>query len=139
MSMSATQLENGFSCLRPQDNVRSVESEKMPTSSFELQSPIRQARRTLDHCFSFGQNEFREANSAQENAMDRACPKEIRAPPLLIGVAGGTASGKTTVCRKIAEVMADDRVAIISMDNFYRPLTAEEKADVDSAWPKPAA
>ena len=65
--------------------------------------------------------------------LDRACPKEIRAPPLLIGVAGGTASGKTTVCYKISQVMADDRVAIISMDNFYRPLTAEEKASVDGA------
>jgi hypothetical protein len=67
------------------------------------------------------------------STLDRACPKEIRAPPLLIGVAGGTASGKTTVCYKIAEVMADDRVAIISMDNFYRALTPQEKASVDGA------
>jgi uridine kinase len=57
----------------------------------------------------------------------------LQAPPLLIGVAGGTASGKTTVCRKIEESMGgDDRVAIISMDNFYRPLTQEERANVDS-------
>jgi chloramphenicol 3-O-phosphotransferase len=65
--------------------------------------------------------------------LDRACPKELRAPPLLIGVAGGTASGKTTVCRKIAAVMDDERVAIISMDNFYRALTPDEKAAVDGA------
>lgn len=101
-------------------------------SSFDTQSPVKPATRTLDHVFSFGQDEFLAANQLDENAMDRACPKEIRAPPLIIGVAGGTASGKTTVCLRIAEVMADDRVAIISMDNFYRPLTDEERADVDS-------
>ena len=57
----------------------------------------------------------------------------LQAPPLLIGVAGGTASGKTTVCRTIAEKMDDERVVIISMDNFYRPLTPDERANVDGA------
>lgn len=27
--------------------------------------------------------------------------------------------------------MDDERVVIISMDNFYRPLTADERANVD--------
>lgn len=56
---------------------------------------------------------------------------------MLIGVAGGTASGKTTVCRTIAEKMDDERVVIISMDNFYRPLSAEERGNVDGALPSP--
>lgn len=88
------------------------------------------SRRTLSHVFSFGHDELKAANF-QQDAMDRACPKELRAPPLLIGVAGGTASGKTTVCENIAKAMADDRVVIISMDNFYRPLTDEEKENVN--------
>lgn len=71
------------------------------------------------------------ANAFSNATLDRACPKELRAPPFLIGVAGGTASGKTTVCEKIREALADDRVVIISMDNFYRPLTQEERANVE--------
>jgi pantothenate kinase-related protein Tda10 len=80
--------------------------------------------------FSFGDDELKAAN-AQQDAMDRACPKELRAPPLLIGVAGGTASGKTTVCENIQKSMADDRVVILSMDNFYKPLTDEQKENVN--------
>jgi pantothenate kinase-related protein Tda10 len=66
--------------------------------------------------------------SASLNCGGRA---SMQAPPLLIGVAGGTASGKTTVCRIIAEKMDDERVVIISMDSFYRPLTPEERANLD--------
>ncbi|KAK7478448.1 hypothetical protein BaRGS_00030294 [Batillaria attramentaria] len=53
--------------------------------------------------------------------------------PFLIGVAGGTASGKSSVCAKImdqlgqAEVDRRQRqVCIISQDSFYRNLTPEE-------------
>ncbi|XP_063613984.1 uridine-cytidine kinase 2-B-like [Penaeus indicus] len=53
--------------------------------------------------------------------------------PFLIGVAGGTASGKSTVCKKIMEKLGQDdiehsqrRVVCISQDAFYRPLNPEE-------------
>ncbi|CAL4065115.1 unnamed protein product, partial [Meganyctiphanes norvegica] len=53
--------------------------------------------------------------------------------PFLIGVAGGTASGKSTVCKRIMERLGQDdlehsqrRVVCISQDAFYRPLTPEE-------------
>ncbi|XP_059155306.1 uridine-cytidine kinase 2-B-like [Physella acuta] len=53
--------------------------------------------------------------------------------PFLIGVAGGTASGKSTVCAKIMEQLGQQsvlehnrRVTIISQDSFYRDLTLEE-------------
>ncbi|KAK4308245.1 hypothetical protein Pmani_020051 [Petrolisthes manimaculis] len=53
--------------------------------------------------------------------------------PFLIGVAGGTASGKSTVCKRIMERLGQDdiehserRVVCISQDAFYRPLTQEE-------------
>ena len=53
--------------------------------------------------------------------------------PFLIGVAGGTASGKTTVCRKIMEQLeqvnsSEQRVVMISQDAFYKNLTSEEIA-----------
>lgn len=50
--------------------------------------------------------------------------------PFIIGVAGGTASGKTTVCNKIIDELQCQRVDIISMDSFYRPLTPSQRANV---------
>ena len=47
--------------------------------------------------------------------------------PFIIGVAGGTASGKTTVCNQIMQNLHDQRVAMISMDSFYRGLSEDEK------------
>ncbi|KXZ55679.1 hypothetical protein GPECTOR_2g1229 [Gonium pectorale] len=46
--------------------------------------------------------------------------------PFLIGVAGGTASGKTTVCDRIMQRLHDQCVVMLSQDSFYRTLTPEE-------------
>lgn len=46
--------------------------------------------------------------------------------PFIIGIAGGTASGKTTVCKCITERLGGQRVVLLSLDEFYRDLTAEE-------------
>jgi uridine kinase len=43
-------------------------------------------------------------------------------------VAGGTASGKTTVCDQIMQRLHEQSVLIIEQDSFYRELSAEEKA-----------
>jgi len=53
-----------------------------------------------------------------------------RKPPFILGVAGGTASGKTSVCQMIMNALKDRRVALVSQDSFYRPLTTEEKETV---------
>ncbi|XP_057366978.1 uridine-cytidine kinase 2-like isoform X1 [Daphnia carinata] len=53
--------------------------------------------------------------------------------PFLIGVAGGTASGKSTVCSRIIEMLGQDeidhrqrQVVCISQDSFYRELNPAE-------------
>jgi len=48
--------------------------------------------------------------------------------PFIIAVAGGTASGKTSVCTEIVRKLGIDnhRVAIISQDCFYKSLTEED-------------
>ncbi|KAJ7956063.1 Uridine kinase [Quillaja saponaria] len=46
--------------------------------------------------------------------------------PFVIGVCGGTASGKTTVCDMIIQQLQDHRVVLVSQDSFYRGLTDEE-------------
>ncbi len=43
--------------------------------------------------------------------------------PLVVGIAGGTASGKTTVTRKIHEALAGQRVAFIDQDSYYKDLS----------------
>ncbi|CAA0820153.1 Uridine kinase-like protein 5 [Striga hermonthica] len=46
--------------------------------------------------------------------------------PFIIGVAGGTASGKTTVCNMIISQLHDQRVVLVNQDAFYRSLTNEQ-------------
>jgi uridine kinase len=40
--------------------------------------------------------------------------------PIVIGVAGGTGSGKTTVVRKIVDSLGDDAVSFIQHDFYYK-------------------
>ena len=40
--------------------------------------------------------------------------------PILILVAGGTASGKTTVVNEILSCCDNDRIAVVCMDNYYK-------------------
>ncbi|MCK5825250.1 MAG: uridine kinase [Ichthyobacteriaceae bacterium] len=43
---------------------------------------------------------------------------------LIIGIAGGTGSGKTTVVREIVKGFGNDDVAIISQDAYYKDLSS---------------
>lgn len=40
--------------------------------------------------------------------------------PLLIGIAGGSGSGKSTVARRVADALTGSRVAFVDMDAYYR-------------------
>ncbi len=55
---------------------------------------------------------------------------------LIIGIAGGTGSGKTTVVRKIIESLPKDEVAVIPQDCYYKdnahiPLDERLKMNYD--------
>jgi len=39
-------------------------------------------------------------------------------PPFVIGVAGGSGSGKTTVTHRILETVGEDKVALLIQDNY---------------------
>lgn len=59
---------------------------------------------------------------------------------IIIGIAGGTASGKTTVVRKIIESFPKGEVAVIPQDSYYRDLshlTPEQRSKVN--FDEPAA
>ena len=60
--------------------------------------------------------------------------------PLIIGIAGGSGSGKTTVARRVADALENASVAFIDMDAYYRnftTLSAEERKHVN--WDHPDA
>lgn len=50
----------------------------------------------------------------------------VQRQPFVIGVAGGAASGKTTVCDLIIEQLHDQRVVLVNQDSFYHNLSEEE-------------
>ena len=52
------------------------------------------------------------------------------AAPLLLGVAGGTGSGKTTVARRILDAVGEDRIAFLEMDSYYRDVRWGTDADL---------
>lgn len=61
-----------------------------------------------------------------------------RAAPVVIGVAGGSGSGKTTVVRRIVESLGDDAVSVIEHDRYYRDrsdLRLEERAALNYDHP----
>ncbi|SFF09103.1 uridine kinase [Sunxiuqinia elliptica] len=57
---------------------------------------------------------------------------------IIIGIAGGTGSGKTTVVRKIIEQLPQNEVAVISQDSYYRDnshLPMEERKEINFDHP----
>jgi uridine kinase len=58
--------------------------------------------------------------------------------PIVIGVAGGSGSGKTTVVRRISESIGPDAVAVLDHDRYYRDrndLRLEERAALNYDHP----
>lgn len=51
--------------------------------------------------------------------------------PLMIGIAGGSGSGKTTIARKIQERCGDLSVSIFQLDHYYRDLAHLEPGERD--------
>ena len=55
---------------------------------------------------------------------------------MIIGICGGTGSGKTTIARSIAETVGRDRVVLVEQDSYYRnfgdlPLDERHQANFD--------
>lgn len=58
--------------------------------------------------------------------------------PLVIGVAGGSGSGKTTVVRRIVDALGDKGVTVLEHDRYYRDrndLRLEERAALNYDHP----
>ena len=57
---------------------------------------------------------------------------------LIIGICGGTGSGKTTVVNKILDILPADHVAILSQDSYYKDnsnISIEERKHINFDHP----
>ena len=58
---------------------------------------------------------------------------------LVVGIAGGTGSGKTTVVKKIVESLPQNKVVLIPQDSYYRDnshLSLEERQEINFDHPR---
>lgn len=53
-------------------------------------------------------------------------------PPVIIGLAGGTGSGKTTVANAILKKVGAERISVVPHDAYYRNLTQLPRAQRDA-------
>ncbi|XP_076926293.1 uridine kinase-like protein 4 [Bidens hawaiensis] len=77
------------------------------------------------HFSGFHMDGMQEKNS-QAGQATTSVNDNVHKQPFIIGVAGGAASGKTTVCDMIIEQLHDQRVVLVNQDSFYHNLSAEE-------------
>src|SRR5512142_2111198 len=58
--------------------------------------------------------------------------------PLVIGIAGGSVSGKTTVAQEILQRVGPDRIAFLQHDSYYKDLSGlppAQRAEVNFDHP----
>lgn len=59
--------------------------------------------------------------------------------PILIGITGGTGSGKSTIAKEIFEAFGGDQIAMVEQDAYYKDqsyLTMEERVKTNYDHPK---
>jgi len=96
-----------------------------PTSASQLDRSISSDQDCEDDVFTPKKQLFwKETTPDKEDV--RSEPKSKLSRPYVIGVCGGTASGKTTVCCHFEEYLKDESVAFVPSDAFYKSLTSEE-------------
>jgi uridine kinase len=65
-------------------------------------------------------------------------PLVHRTTPLVIGIAGGSGSGKTTVAQEILQRVGPDRIAFLQHDSYYKDLSGlppTQRAEVNFDHP----
>lgn len=49
--------------------------------------------------------------------------------PLIIGITGGSGSGKTTFVRRLRSLFSEEELCIVSQDEYYKPKDRQQKDD----------
>lgn len=58
--------------------------------------------------------------------------KNSHTKPYIIGITGGSASGKTSVSLEILQSIGVEDCLLISMDSYYRVITPEERKNISN-------
>lgn len=58
--------------------------------------------------------------------------KDIQNKPFIIGLSGGSASGKTSVSKEIFQRMGVEDCLMITMDSYYRVISDEERKNISN-------
>jgi uridine kinase len=53
----------------------------------------------------------------------------MRGKPFVVGIAGGSASGKTTLCENLERELKDFRLFVIHMDHYFKPDAVMPRAE----------
>jgi uridine kinase len=67
-----------------------------------------------------------------------AAIRDLEDKPLIIGICGGTGSGKTTITRRIIEALSSSNVVVLQQDNYYKDfpnLSFEERVELNFDHP----
>lgn len=70
--------------------------------------------------------------------MNANAPAPHRKPPLVLGIAGGSGSGKSTIAKSILEALPDGQGILLQQDHYYRSqshLPLSERASVNYDHP----
>ncbi len=60
--------------------------------------------------------------------------------PYFVGIAGGSGSGKSTICGNLQQMLGNQRVALVSCDHYYRSLDHVPRAErAETNFDHPAA
>ncbi|MFN5317339.1 MAG: uridine kinase [Bacteroidia bacterium] len=51
----------------------------------------------------------------------------MKKSPYIVGISGGSASGKTSFLKELRSAFPDDMLCIVSQDNYYKPKEQQEK------------
>ncbi|HVR99146.1 MAG TPA: uridine kinase [Thermoanaerobaculia bacterium] len=54
----------------------------------------------------------------------------MKTRPCVLGVAGGSGSGKTTVARSILDAVGQERIAFLEQDSYYRDIEWQSEAEL---------
>jgi len=124
--------------------LRPVDVARAPTSASHAGTcrSVSDAAAPLSASAACGRSWVGRALCSGRSAAHMAAPsgEDAVVRPFIIGIGGGSASGKTTVVESIMERMACEAVVSISQDCFYRGLTPEQIAHVaDYNFDAPAA
>ncbi len=60
-------------------------------------------------------------------------------PKIIVGISGGSGSGKTSLLNSLLDVYSKDEICIVSQDNYYRPLKeqfVDENGEVNFDLPE---